>query len=217
MHLEKNFFTRKMILERYVRVIDDVLDIDTCNQLIELCDNHCNAANRYDWNGYPNWHQVNMNRETPDHPLMNTLSIMFQNAVDAYAEDVGYEGDFINTPDFLESLRIKRYLANGTDRFDIHVDSSQHDTCKRELAMFVYLSTNEDEGWTEFDPDLETSLKIEPLAGRMVIFPPWWMFPHKGHPVTKKNKYMLSSYLHVPPRQKTEEEINQIIIENRKK
>lgn len=199
MDLEKKILTRKLLLERYVRVVDDVLPLEDCNTLIDLCDSTITDKHRMERRGYPNWHQVNMNTDTPDHPLFNKLTILFQNTVDAYAEDLGDVGTYINDPEYLESLRIKRYLANGTDRFDTHVDSSKVDTCKRELAMFIYLSTNENEGWTEFDPDLSSSWKIEPKAGRLVIFPPWWMFPHRGWPVTKKNKYMLSSYLHVPP------------------
>jgi len=37
---------------------------------------------------------------------------------------------------------------------------------------------------------------IVPKRGRLLIFPPLWMFPHSGEEVISNTKYILSTYLH---------------------
>ncbi|MFO1473223.1 MAG: 2OG-Fe(II) oxygenase [Lysobacterales bacterium] len=34
-----------------------------------------------------------------------------------------------------------------------------------------------------------------PRAGRLLMFPPYWMFQHAGLPPVSGNKYILSTYL----------------------
>ena len=38
-------------------------------------------------------------------------------------------------------------------------------------------------------------LKVEPRAGRLLMFPPYWMYQHAGLPPVSGNKYILSTYL----------------------
>jgi len=49
-------------------------------------------------------------------------------------------------------------------------------------------------GETEF-PHLGVSVK--PEAGRLLIFPPYWMYQHQGLPPVSGDKYILSTYLAV--------------------
>jgi len=41
-----------------------------------------------------------------------------------------------------------------------------------------------------------SDLIIKPKKGTLIIFPPLWMFPHKGNPPISESKYLLSTYLH---------------------
>ena len=43
---------------------------------------------------------------------------------------------------------------------------------------------------------VERGMKIDPKKGRLVMFPPMWMFPHNGKPPISGPKYILSTYLH---------------------
>ena len=92
-----------------------------------------------------------------------------------------------------EEFRIKRYNVGGKDRFDTHVDVTDYPSARRFLSFFWYLNDVEEGGETEF---LNLDLKVTPKAGRLVMFPPMWMYPHKGHPPVSNNKYLLSTYLH---------------------
>ena len=58
-----------------------------------------------------------------------------------------------------------------------------------------YLNDVVDGGETEF---AELDLKIQPEAGALIMFPPIWMFPHKGHLLNSGKKYLLSTYLLYP-------------------
>ena len=50
---------------------------------------------------------------------------------------------------------------------------------------------------TEIIGSVEFSdLIIKPKKGTLIIFPPLWMFPHKGNPPINESKYLLSTYLH---------------------
>jgi len=90
-----------------------------------------------------------------------------------------------------EQFRIKRYLTDNDDRFDTHVDVTDYESARRFLSFFWYLNDVAEGGGTEFD-----DLTIQPKTGTMVMFPPLWMFPHRGHRPISNQKYLLSTYLH---------------------
>ena len=60
--------------------------------------------------------------------------------------------------------------------------------------MFTYLNDVEEGGETEFLSNGEFTVK--PKCGRMVVFPPSFMFPHRGRKPISNSKYILSTYLH---------------------
>jgi len=38
-------------------------------------------------------------------------------------------------------------------------------------------------------------LKVKPQCGRLLMFPPYWMYQHQGLPPISGEKYILSTYL----------------------
>ena len=90
-----------------------------------------------------------------------------------------------------EQFRIKKYNPGGEDWFDTHVDVINYETARRYLSFFWYLNDVETGGHTQF---LDTS--VAPKTGRLVMFPPMWMFPHKGQAPLSEPKYLLHTYLH---------------------
>ena len=89
----------------------------------------------------------------------------------------------------LESIKIKKYPADGY--FKDHVDSSFWETSMRYLSAFTYL--NDSEG-TRFWNDLV----IEGKKGRVVVFPPNWLYPHASLN-GKSVKYFMGTYMHFDP------------------
>ena len=74
--------------------------------------------------------------------------------------------------------------------FNTHVDVMKLISCPRFLSFLWYLNDVDEGGSTIFN-----NLKIKPKKGRLVIFPPMWMFPHMGEEPVSNTKYVMSSYL----------------------
>jgi prolyl 4-hydroxylase len=90
-----------------------------------------------------------------------------------------------------EHLRIKRYLPNEQDFFGPHVDVVDQLSARRFITAFIYL--NEPEGGETVFPNLNFS--VAPKTGKLLAFPPLWLFPHEGRPPRSIPKYILHTYL----------------------
>jgi prolyl 4-hydroxylase len=90
-----------------------------------------------------------------------------------------------------EHLRMKRYLPNEQDFFGPHVDVVDQLTARRFITAFIYL--NEPEGGETVFPNLDLSIARE--TGKLLVFPPLWLFPHEGRPPRLMPKYILHTYL----------------------
>jgi prolyl 4-hydroxylase len=90
-----------------------------------------------------------------------------------------------------EHLRVKRYLPNGQDFFDTHVDVVDQLTARRFITGFIYL--NAPAGGETVFPNF--GLSIAPETGKLLVFPPLWLFPHAGRPPRLAPKYILHTYL----------------------
>ena len=106
-------------------------------------------------------------------------------------EDLDLGPDFPSKYAF-EEYRLKKY-SRVVDEFKDHVDVQDHSSARRFLVIFLYLNDGFEGGTTSF-PKLD--IDIEPKCGRLLIFPPNWMFRHAGRPVLDDSKYIIGSYLH---------------------
>ena len=81
--------------------------------------------------------------------------------------------------------------------FGWHIDSGPMGTYRRFLSVLTYLTDVNDGGRTEFPLQKKA---LQPRQGTMVLFPPYWMFPHRGAPPLREVKYKMTSYFMVPER-----------------
>ena len=101
-----------------------------------------------------------------------------------------------------EEFRMKRFLVgNGgedTEQFGNHVDVTSHAGGKRMLILMVYLNDEFNGGETVF-PNYGDAVK--PKKGSIIIFPPMWMYLHRGNPPLAPGyaKYFLMTYLNYEP------------------
>jgi len=179
-----------VLLNDFVRVYDDALDEETCDFLIKFFDDNSDKHERIDEDSKPSFTQLNLTEHSKEisstHKLLISKTFEYRN--DYY--------EFVDKRVFPEShafeqFRIKRYEPDGKDMFDTHVDVKDHASARRFLSFMWYLNDVPGEGNTVFD-----GLTIEPKKGKLVVFPPLWMFPHRGEPVIECPKYILSTYLH---------------------
>tara|TARA_Y100001973_G_C5202944_1_gene339199 strand:- start:2496 stop:3017 length:522 start_codon:yes stop_codon:yes gene_type:complete len=78
----------------------------------------------------------------------------------------------------------------GEGYHQVHCELSDIQTRNRILAFILYLNTVE-EGETYF-PDQD--LKINPMQGKLVIWPAYFTHPHKGLP-PKQDKYIITGWV----------------------
>ena len=167
-----------------------VLSPIACDFLVELFENDVENHERIENKSKPTFTQLNVNKHHGK--LIPELISSFQNALKLYKEDVP-SAQYLPEVQFLEEFRIKKYEIGGIDRFDEHVDISDHSSAKRALSMLFYLNDVEEGGSTIFPYH---DLNIKPKRGKVVVFPPTWEYPHLGEPPISTPKYVMSTYLH---------------------
>ena len=183
-------------LTDYIRVYDGIADKRFCDDLIANFEYEEHNQNPVDREKRPTFTELNISQQYNDRntrwmiPQQESKQI-FLKAVNEYMDELDLR-DIDFPPKYLfEEFRIKRYLDNGNDEFLDHVDVGDHSSARRFLVCFLYLNDVEEGGTTDF-PKLD--LSITPKCGRMLVFPPTWMFRHAGRPVTKGKKYILGTY-----------------------
>jgi hypothetical protein len=176
-------------LSDYIKVYDDIISREDCDKMIakyeKAIEHETVSSEIYKFEQLNIASNDNWKEESE---MMSNLS---------YSGAVAYFNE-LNLPVVpqlhgFEEIRIKKYRPNENERFDTHVDVGDHRSAKRFLAIFCYLNDVDEGGETEF-PTL--SISIKPKAGRVLIFPPMWMFPHTGMAPLSNNKYIIGTYLH---------------------
>jgi len=172
---------------------ENALDPDICNFLVSLFDQVSNLHERIENNGRPNFTQFNLTENSKATDELNSIHNHVIKKTFEY-KDKYYE--LIDKRVFPEShafeqFRIKKYNPGGSDMFNTHVDVQDYASARRFLSFMWYLNDVDAGGKTVF-----SGLNIEPKRGKLVVFPPLWMFPHKGEPPMSGPKYILTTYLH---------------------
>jgi prolyl 4-hydroxylase len=181
-------------LNDLIRVYDDALDVELCGRVIELFE--ADTEGQFRRPRQDTWVENIMTRnprsewrEVEKAFVMNMVSCLRDYASAPAARMLGRKisGAF-------EHLKIKKYLAGASsgDHFPLHFDAFDHKTCVRIIGFLWYLNTVEEGGETVF-PVLGP--RIAPRAGRLVMFPPMWMYEHLGEPPVSADKYIVTSYL----------------------
>jgi hypothetical protein len=181
-------------LSFYVRTYDDNLAEPLCRQLV---DSFGSLQRFHLQNGRgiraglegSAWTELNVTRLS-DAAFLGMMRTYVDRALERYNRDIGLPIGIPNTPQ-LSDFVIKRYRPGQNEQFQLHFDAINF-VANRYLVMMWYLNDVEIGGETEF-PQLNT--KIPPRAGRLLIFPPYWMYQHQGLPPASGDKYILSTYL----------------------
>jgi prolyl 4-hydroxylase len=134
---------------------------------------------------------LNMTQSCPE--LNPTLVSVLQKTAASYRDSItGYV-----FPDqiALEQFRAKRYRSGGerVDQFAYHVDVTSHASARRFLSFLWYCNDVTEGGETVFP---HQNIRITPKKGRVMVFPPLWIYPHSGERPISNDKYVVSGYLH---------------------
>ena len=181
-------------IERCVQVFDNALTPEFCAQMVQSF-NQMNQFHIPNGRGHKRglegsaWTELNIS------PLADAgFKGFFMKQIDDY---LGHYNERLKLPlpvpnrPRIEDIRIKRYRVGGEEKFEPHFDSMD-DKANRFLVFLWYLNDVTEGGETEF---LNLGIKVAPRTGRLLMFPPYWMFQHAGLPPLSNDKYIVSTYL----------------------
>ncbi|MCD9086063.1 2OG-Fe(II) oxygenase [Stenotrophomonas sp. SY1] len=184
-------------LRHYIRTYDNSLPPELCAKLIDSF----NTLSRFQQrNGRgvragldeSAWTELDISRLS-DAAFLSFFRQLISQALQRYNSDVGLPLAIPDSP-LLSPLILKRYRAGDEEKFQTHFDSI-NEVCDRYLVFLWYLNDVGSGGQTWF-PGLQTG--VAPRAGRLLMFPPYWMYAHQGQPSPEQDKYILSTYLRFP-------------------
>lgn len=181
------------LLVDLIKVYDNALNDDICDFLVDYFESNEKLQERVQCDRKPNFTQINLTENKKDSRDIEDIHQNILKVVLNYKEQYYnfiYDECFPRTNAF-EQFRLKRYIPNLNEAFDTHVDVTDHESSRRFLSFIFYLNGVVDGGETIFKEKI-----IRPEKGKLIIFPPLWMFPHYGKEPISNSKYILSTYLH---------------------
>lgn len=184
-------------LRHYIRVYDNSLPPELCSKLISSFGTLSRFQLRNGRGIRPGleqsaWTELDVTRLS-DAPFLSFFRNLISTSLQRYNADVRLPIPVPDSP-LLSPLILKRYLAGGQEQFQTHFDAI-NEVCDRYLVFLWYLNDVAEGGQTWF-PGLGTG--VEPRAGRLLMFPPYWLYAHQGLPSALQDKYILSTYLRFP-------------------
>ena len=179
-------------LKHYIRVYDDALPASFCQQSVDWFEQHpddqqVNGGSFRAGLSESSWVEMDLS-DCQAFGFANVINNCLKHYKSTYERDCGIEPALPDPLD-LAPFIIKRYQPGG-DSFQPHYDSLGP-VASRYMVFLWYLNDVDNGGETAFI-DLDTA--VSPKSGRLLIFPPYWMYRHAGlHPVSGP-KYILSTY-----------------------
>jgi len=178
----------------YVRWYDDALPSEFCAQLV---DGFQKMTQAHVVNGRgvraglesSRWTELNMSRYA-DAGMKGFFLTQIDRYLERYNAEVALGLPIPNSPK-ISDLIIKRYAAGHEEGFQPHFDSI-YDKADRYMVFLWYLNDVEQGGETRFT-DLD--LAVQARCGRLLMFPPYWMYQHAGIAPVSNDKYIISTYL----------------------
>ena len=170
-----------------VKVYDNIIPGATCKRLLDLFEKNKEYQEYINEDYCPCFTQLNLNQLSPD--TVRSLLPFLVEVYNRYKKDI--KNNYLPPLKELEEFRIKRYYNNGNEKFDEHVDVTDYNSSLRAVAFLFYL--NDNDGNTLFPLH---NLNIQPVSGRVIVFPPTWEYPHTGLPPKNDSKYIMSTYIH---------------------
>ena len=177
-----------------IRTYDDALPAAFCQQLID----NFEASAQFqvpNGRGYrpalddSRWTEMNLTR-LADPAFVGFFMTRIEQALARYNADLSLTLPVPLRPR-IDRLTMKKYRANSGDRFQPHFDAVDA-VAGRYMVFLWYLNDVREGGATRF---MDLDIDVAPRAGRLLMFPPYWMFQHVGAPPVSNDKYILSTYL----------------------
>jgi hypothetical protein len=178
---------------------DNVVPVEYCQMIIDKFES---AGSSQQENvvleNHRSFVEINLNKHEEWKIIQNDLVQIFNACIQRYRKDYNIHERMWPEQYGYEQFRIKRYMPNGIDGINLHVDVENHASARRFLVFFLYLNDVEEGGETAFQSDKDgvPEVSVKPKAGRVLIFPSLWTHPHVAVTPISGMKYIVGGYLH---------------------
>tara|TARA_R100000655_G_scaffold57613_1_gene95977 strand:+ start:4370 stop:4963 length:594 start_codon:yes stop_codon:yes gene_type:complete len=193
--MEKKNNEKVFKLENHIGIFDNYILPSDCELMIKYYNSRASFGEAYQRLTMEN-SQPHQKRDTSINvdcwiDDFRSFFLNFDMALQRYKENTGihefYEKGFEYVP-----MKIQKTLPKE----GYHVWHIEHNPSPRSLdrvmAYTVYLNDVEEGGETEF---LHQAIRVKPKTGRIVIWPAYYPFVHRGNPPLSGEKYILTSWL----------------------
>jgi hypothetical protein len=104
-------------------------------------------------------------------------------------------------------FHIQKYIKNE-GKYVYHNDSNNEQDRYRVITFIFYLNTIENGGETEFNYGKNV---IKPEAGKLLLFPSTWTYPHCGKTPLSEDKYIITGWLYMSNNHYVINEVKKIV------
>ena len=174
----------------------NVFPIDYCKQLIETFEQRASMQLTEHQTGFKNQDErifMDMsNHNNMFHVDADLCKFFYQTVVKTYEEKYGKKYDSLravvqHSPKGMSIQKTRPHQGYHA----WHCECADLCTRSRVMAYTLYLNSVEEGGETEF---LYQGVKIKPEPGKLVFFPAYYTHPHRGNPIYKGVKYIVSGW-----------------------
>lgn len=187
-----------MRVEDLVLFYDEALPPALCTALAEHVDRHRSGGFDAD---YRRCAEAKIDESFP---LFGKLVCRLSSMLRRYKEDVDDDGSALSFVGRAEQPLVFRYDVDPErpNRFHAHTDAWSMDTASRVVSLIAYLNDVEEGGETRFEFQTDdmsgrrSVVKVKPKAGRILMFPSSFLYPHEALAPRSGPKYVLVSWYH---------------------
>ena len=174
----------------------NVFPIDYCKQLIETFEQRASMQLTEHQTGFKNQDErifMDMsNHNNMFHVDADLCKFFYQTVVKTYEEKYGKKYDSLravvqHSPKGMSIQKTRPHQGYHA----WHCECADLCTSSRVMAYTLYLNSVEEGGETEF---VYQGVKIKPEPGKLVFFPAYYTHPHRGNPIYKGVKYIVSGW-----------------------
>ena len=124
--------------------------------------------------------------------LLNEVNVAMQACYDQYQNKYWQINEYLARHS-TTAWQIQHYDHKDRGGYHyFHIENSSPSNMRRVMAYIVYLNDIKQGGETEF---LNQAMRVQPEAGKVVIFPAYFTHVHRGNPVlSAQDKYILTGW-----------------------
>lgn len=176
-------------LEDWIAIYDDAIPGDFCDELIALFENPTTVKgdHKSSWLRRKELFHLDSTKFWPQ------LTNLIKKNYDRYRQD--HPERTLNSANSLEMPYMSRYEVDPVNPniFDWHVDAWSLPSATRQVSIIIYLNDVHEGGATTFS---DVGISVTPKKGRILFFPSFFNYVHKGEAPISNTKYIIVSWIH---------------------